>query len=65
MSTYMTASTAHWRDIQGLVPQVGQSPGYLACLEVFPQLELAKTTPQEFAFHHYPPQNTTTGLQCE
>ena len=51
MSTYMTASTAHWRDIQGLVPQAGQSPDYLACLEVFPQLELAKTTPQEFAYH--------------
>lgn len=40
-----------WKTIQGLVPETGKSPDFEACLEAFPQLELAKTTPQEFAYH--------------
>lgn len=45
----------NWTDIQSLVPTAGQAPDFRACLEVFPVLELAKATPQEFAFHHSTP----------
>lgn len=41
----------NWKDIQGLVPAPGRSPDFEACLEAFPQLELAKATAQEFEFH--------------
>lgn len=36
----------NWSDIQKLVPAPGRSPDFDACLEAFPALELAKTTPQ-------------------
>jgi len=36
----------NWNDIQRLVPAAGRSPDFDACLEAFPALELAKTTPQ-------------------
>lgn len=41
----------NWMQIQGLVPESGQSPDWKACLEAFPQLELAKTTPQSPIYH--------------
>lgn len=41
----------NWKDIQGLVPETGGSPDFEDCLAAFPQLELAKTTAQEFEFH--------------
>lgn len=44
-------SSARWEDIQALVPQPGQSPDFQSCLDVFPQLELAKTTPQSPVYH--------------
>ena len=40
----------NWKDIQGLVPEAGKSPDFEACLEAFPALEFAKTTPQG-AYH--------------
>lgn len=40
-----------WSRIQQLVPAAGQSPDFDACLQAFPPLELAKTTPQQFEFH--------------
>lgn len=36
----------NWTDIQKLVPADGRAPDFDACLEAFPALELAKTTPQ-------------------
>jgi hypothetical protein len=36
----------NWKQIQALVPVVGQAPDYEACLAAFPALELAKATPQ-------------------
>lgn len=41
----------NWTQVQGLVPGVGQSPDFEACLEVFPQLRLAIGTEQS-APHH-------------
>lgn len=41
----------NWKDIQGLVPEQGKCPDFEDCLAAFPQLELAKTTDQEFEFH--------------
>lgn len=40
-----------WRHLQSLVPAAGDLPDYQNCLEAFPQLELAKSTPQEFVHH--------------
>lgn len=40
-----------WNTIQGLVPETGKRPDFEACLSAFPDLELAKTTPQEFVHH--------------
>jgi predicted kinase len=36
----------NWTDIQALVPRADQAPDFQACLEAFPALEFAKTTPQ-------------------
>lgn len=44
-----------WRHLQSLVPAAGDLPDYQNCLEAFPQLELAKSTPQEFVHHHSTP----------
>ncbi|MBQ0917045.1 AAA family ATPase [Hydrogenophaga aromaticivorans] len=41
----------NWNDLRGLVPTPGASPDFLACLAAFPQLELAKTTPQSPVYH--------------
>ena len=40
-----------WKDVQGLVPAAGGAPDLGACLEAFPQLRLAATTPQDPVFH--------------
>lgn len=40
----------NWKDLQRLVPLVGASPDFQACLDAFPALEFAKTTPQ--GIHH-------------
>ncbi|MNR71364.1 hypothetical protein D3C71_19790 [compost metagenome] len=40
-----------WTDIVGLVPTAGANPDFQACLEAFPELELAKTTPQSPTYH--------------
>lgn len=40
-----------WITVKSLVPSVGKKPDFENCLVVFPQLELAKTTPQEFRYH--------------
>ncbi|MEK8033145.1 AAA family ATPase [Ideonella sp. DXS29W] len=41
----------NWTDLQALVPAPGQSPDFSACLQAFPALELAKTTPQDPRHH--------------
>lgn len=41
----------NWKTLQQLVPIAGQSPDFSACLAAFPQLELAKTTPQNPVYH--------------
>ncbi|HEU4815914.1 AAA family ATPase [Janthinobacterium sp.] len=41
----------NWKQLQQLVPTAGQSPDFSACLAAFPQLELAKTTPQNPVYH--------------
>ncbi len=41
----------NWKTLQQLVPTAGQSPDFSACLAAFPQLELAKTTPQNPVYH--------------
>ncbi|MGK5011905.1 AAA family ATPase [Janthinobacterium sp. MDB2-8] len=41
----------NWKNLQQLVPLAGQSPDFSACLAAFPQLELAKTTPQNPVYH--------------
>ncbi|PLY39507.1 metal-dependent phosphohydrolase [Janthinobacterium sp. ROICE36] len=41
----------NWKTLQQLVPLAGQSPDFSACLAAFPQLELAKTTPQNPVYH--------------
>ena len=41
----------NWKTLQQLVPPAGQSPDFNACLAAFPQLELAKTTPQNPVYH--------------
>jgi len=40
-----------WKDMQGLVPAAGQDPDFERCLEAFPQLRLAATTPQDPVYH--------------
>jgi predicted kinase len=40
-----------WKTIEGLVPGPGKSPDFEACLQAFPQLELAKKTPQSPTYH--------------
>lgn len=40
-----------WSDITALVPLPGAQPDYATWLEVFPALELAKTTPQSPVYH--------------
>lgn len=40
-----------WKEIEALVPQAGATPDYQRCLDAFPVLELAKTTPQEPLYH--------------
>lgn len=40
-----------WVDVQGLVPAPGKSPSYADCLAAFPELEFAKTTPQNPVYH--------------
>lgn len=40
-----------WKDIQGIVPAPGEEPDFEACLEAFPLLEHAKTTPQDPIYH--------------
>ncbi len=41
----------NWNDIEGLAPAPGKTPDFQACLEAFPQLELAKTTVQDPTYH--------------
>ena len=41
----------NWKQIQSLVPQPGADPDFAACLAAFPQLEQAKTTPQDPVYH--------------
>jgi predicted kinase len=41
----------NWKTLQQLLPAAGQSPDFNACLAAFPQLELAKTTPQNPVYH--------------
>jgi predicted kinase len=43
--------SATWKEIEALVPVAGQEPDFKACLEVFPVLEHAKTTPQSPVYH--------------
>ncbi len=41
----------NWNALQNLVPEAGRAPDFQACLAAFPQLELAKTTPQSPLYH--------------
>lgn len=41
----------NWNDIRALVPAAGKQPDFKACLEAFPELELAKLTPQNPVYH--------------
>lgn len=41
----------NWNELQALVPAPGQAPDFEACLEAFPVLEHAKTTPQDPRYH--------------
>lgn len=41
----------NWKTIESLVPFQGQPSNFAACLQAFPQLELAKTTPQSPVYH--------------
>lgn len=52
----------NWKQIQSLVPQPGADPDFVACLAAFPQLEQAKTTPQDPVYHASSPQKHTTEL---
>jgi predicted kinase len=40
-----------WKDIQKLVPGPSQTVDYISCLQAFPALEHAKTTPQSPVYH--------------
>jgi hypothetical protein len=41
----------NYEQLQALVPVPGKSPDYQACLDAFPALEFAKTTPQDPRHH--------------
>ncbi|KVP16887.1 AAA family ATPase [Burkholderia ubonensis] len=41
----------NWNDIRALVPTAGTQPDFQACLEAFPALEHAKSTPQSPEYH--------------
>lgn len=41
----------NWNDLRAIVPAPGVSPDFTVCLAAFPQLELAKTTPQSPVYH--------------
>lgn len=41
----------NWNNLRSLAPAPGQDADFKACLEAFPQLELAKTTPQDPTYH--------------
>lgn len=41
----------NWKHIEALAPQEGKDPDFQACLEAFPVLEHAKTTPQSPVYH--------------
>ena len=43
--------SANWSDVCALVPALGQPADFQRCLEVFPVLEHAKTTPQDPRWH--------------
>lgn len=40
-----------WPQLQSLVPPLGRTPDFHACLAAFPALEFAKTTPQSPTYH--------------
>jgi len=40
-----------WNDLRSLAPAPGKDADFKACLQAFPQLELAKTTPQDPTYH--------------
>lgn len=44
-------NTLSWKHIEALVPTSGALPDFQACLDAFPVLEHAKTTPQEPKYH--------------
>lgn len=44
-------ATTPWKRIEALAPAAGATPDFPACLEAFPVLEHAKTTPQEPKYH--------------
>lgn len=48
---YLEKNMMTWKDVRALVPALGQSPDYAACLEAFPVLALAKATPQDPRHH--------------
>jgi hypothetical protein len=41
----------NYEQMKTLVPAAGQAPDFQACLEAFPALEHAKTTPQSPVYH--------------
>lgn len=41
----------HYEQLRALVPALGKSPDFQACLAAFPALALAKTTPQDPRYH--------------
>ena len=41
----------NWNTLRQLAPLPGRQPDFAACLAAFPQLELAKTTPQHPVYH--------------
>ncbi|QIL79736.1 AAA family ATPase [Diaphorobacter sp. HDW4A] len=41
----------NWKNLQALVPPPGAEVDFTACLDAFPSLKLAKTTPQDPVYH--------------
>ena len=41
----------NWDTLRQLAPLPGRQPDFAACLAAFPQLELAKATPQHPVYH--------------
>ncbi|WP_370405759.1 hypothetical protein [Ralstonia solanacearum] len=41
----------HYEQLRVLVPALGKSPDFQACLAAFPALAFAKTTPQDPRYH--------------